>query len=149
MGVEVFRITKAIECVSATSQMWRALYQFFMAAGVFFHCHTATRAPRVKKMLHGPNSALQWHQQGTSSCLARSGQCLKKMRTTFPKSQYGFSMGMAEICTHRAKIMLPMFVSVANPFPKSIGMWLCSSHGLVAIILHFRVLVPQFNTPEE
>ena len=44
--------------------------------------------------------------------------------------------------------MLPMFFSVANPFPKSIGMWLCSSHGLVAIILHFRVLVPQFNTPE-
>ena len=73
---------------------------------------------------------------------------LKKMRTTFPKSQYGFSMGTAEICTHRAKIMLPMFFSVANPFPKSIGMWLCSSHGLVAIILHFRVLVPQFNTPE-
>ena len=148
MGVDVFRIIGHRVCISATSQMWRALYQFFMAAGVFFHCHTATRAPRVKKMLHAPNSALQWHQQGTSSCPARSGWCPKKVPNDFPKSQYGFSMGMAEICTHRAKIMLPMFFSVANPFPKSIGMWLCSSHGLVAIILHFRILVPQFNTPE-
>ena len=122
--------------------------QFLSKIPMFWGSPTATRAPQVKKMLGPRHSALQWHQQGTSSCPARSGWCPKKIPNDFPKSQYGFSMGMAEICTHRAKIMLPMFFSVANPFPKSIGMWLCSSHGLVAIILHFRVLVPQFNDPE-